>query len=76
MIALGEQLLGHDLLMLAMKQSGSYSMVWYGVVLSMVLSCFVDGCAYAQEEDGDELGNKSSSHCLVNFTYLLIYTPL
>ena len=41
--------------------SQSNILVRYGEVLTMVLSCLVDGCVDAQEED-DELGSKSSSH--------------
>ena len=45
-------------------------------VLTMVLSCLVDGCVDAQGEDGNELGgSKSSSHFLGKL-YLLISTPL
>ena len=35
----------------------------------MVLSCLVDGCVDAQEEDDDELGSKLFSHFLGNITY-------
>ena len=64
------------MLMIAVKNSQSYSLVYYGEVLSMVLSCLVDGCVDAQEEDGDALGSKSSICFLGNYTYLLIFTPL